>query len=258
MAWRRQWHPTPVLLPGKAPGWRSLVGCRPWGHEESDTTERLHFDFSLSCIGEGNGNPLQCSCLENPGKGEPGGPLSVGSHRVGHDWSDLAAAAAYKWHILENIILYILRCEKHPFNSNSFSCRTSNLKKNLPCQGSLHNASESISVLNMALDLFYPFFSDNPNNHSIRECASVGPLSTLSCCWCRSHMVSVLWGWEAGLLMPIWGEQLPPHPSNDFAQHYAIVIPNVNLQGKIFSKCRVWKPMFLLHLSFPLSLGLRP
>ena len=37
-----------------------------WGHEESDTTERLHFHFSLSCIGEGNGNPLQCSCLENP------------------------------------------------------------------------------------------------------------------------------------------------------------------------------------------------
>jgi len=43
------------------------VGCSPWGLEESDTTERLHFHFSLSCIGEGNGNPLQCSCLENPG-----------------------------------------------------------------------------------------------------------------------------------------------------------------------------------------------
>ena len=47
-------------------GWRSLVGCSSWGHEESDTTERLHFYFSISCIGEGNGNPLQCSCLENP------------------------------------------------------------------------------------------------------------------------------------------------------------------------------------------------
>ena len=58
--------PTPVLLPGKPHGWRSLVGCSPWGHEESDTTERLHFHFSFSCIGEGNGNPLQCSCLENP------------------------------------------------------------------------------------------------------------------------------------------------------------------------------------------------
>ena len=66
---RRQWHPTPVLLPGKSHGQRSLVGCNPWGCTESDTTERLHFHFSLSCIGEGNGNPLQCSCLENPRDG---------------------------------------------------------------------------------------------------------------------------------------------------------------------------------------------
>ena len=65
----RQWHPTPVLLPGKSHGQRSLVGCSPWSLEESDTTERLHFHFSLSCIGEGNGNPLQCSCLENPRNG---------------------------------------------------------------------------------------------------------------------------------------------------------------------------------------------
>ena len=57
---------TPVLLPGKSHGRRSLVGCSPWGHYESDMTERLHFHFSLSCIGEGNGNPLQCFCLENP------------------------------------------------------------------------------------------------------------------------------------------------------------------------------------------------
>ena len=64
-AWRRQWQP-PVLLPGKSHGRRSLVGCSPWGRWELDTTERLHFHFSLSCIGEGNGNPLQCSCLENP------------------------------------------------------------------------------------------------------------------------------------------------------------------------------------------------
>ena len=61
----RQWHPTPVLLPGKSHGRKSLVGCSLWGRKELDTTERLHFYFSLSCIGEGNGNPLQCSCLEN-------------------------------------------------------------------------------------------------------------------------------------------------------------------------------------------------
>ena len=66
---RRQWHPIPVLLPGKSHGQGSLVGCSPWGRELSDTTEQLHFHFSLSCIGEGNGNPLQCSCLENPRDG---------------------------------------------------------------------------------------------------------------------------------------------------------------------------------------------
>ena len=66
---RRQWQPTPVLLPGESHGWRSLVGCGPWGREESDMTERLHFHFSLSHIGEGNGNPLQCSSLKNPRDG---------------------------------------------------------------------------------------------------------------------------------------------------------------------------------------------
>ena len=64
-----QQHPTPVLLPGKSHGQRNLGGCSPWGHYELDTTERLHFHFSLSCIGEGNGNPLQYSCLENPRDG---------------------------------------------------------------------------------------------------------------------------------------------------------------------------------------------
>ena len=67
--WRRQWQPTPVLLPGKSHGWRSLVGYSLWGRKELDMTEQLHFHFSLSCIGEGNENPLQCSCLETPGDG---------------------------------------------------------------------------------------------------------------------------------------------------------------------------------------------
>ena len=78
---RRRWHPTPVLLPGKSYGQRSLVGCSPWGCEELDTTERLPCHFSLSCIGKGNGNPLQ----RIPGMGEPGGLPSMGSHRVRHD-----------------------------------------------------------------------------------------------------------------------------------------------------------------------------
>ena len=64
------WQPTPVLLPGKSHGWRSLVGCSQWSHKELDRTEQLHFHFSLSCIREGNGNLLQCSCLENPRDGE--------------------------------------------------------------------------------------------------------------------------------------------------------------------------------------------
>ena len=68
MVWRRQCHPTPVLLPGKSHGRRSLVGS-PWGHWESDMTERLPFHFPLSYIGEGNGTPLQCSCLKNPRDG---------------------------------------------------------------------------------------------------------------------------------------------------------------------------------------------
>ena len=82
---RRQWHPTPVLLPGKSYGRRSLVGCSLlWGREESDTTERLHFHFSLSCIGEGNGNPLQCSCLENP---RDGGAWWAAIYRVQESWT---------------------------------------------------------------------------------------------------------------------------------------------------------------------------
>ena len=66
MHWRRKWQPILVFLPGESQGQGSLVGCHLWGRAESDTTEQLHFDFSLSCIGEGNGNPLQCSCLESP------------------------------------------------------------------------------------------------------------------------------------------------------------------------------------------------
>jgi len=93
---RRQWHPTLVLLPGKSHGRRSLEGCSPWGRWGSNTTERLHFHFSLSCIGEGNGNPFQCSCLENPRDGGAWGLLSMGLHRVRHDWSNSARKQASK------------------------------------------------------------------------------------------------------------------------------------------------------------------
>ena len=83
---RRQWHPTPVLLPGKYHRWRRLVGFRLWGRTESDTTEWLPFHFSLSRIGEGNGNPLQCSCLENP---RDGGALWAAIYGVAQSWTRL-------------------------------------------------------------------------------------------------------------------------------------------------------------------------
>ena len=86
------WDPIGCSMPGFPVLHYLLEFAQAMGRE--DTTERLHFHFSLSCTGEGNGNPLQCSCLENPRDGEPGGLPSMGSHRVGHDWSDLAAAAA--------------------------------------------------------------------------------------------------------------------------------------------------------------------
>ena len=72
LVWRRQWHPTPVLLPGESCGRRSLVGCSPWGRQSRTGLSNFTFTFhfSLSCTGEGNGNPLQCSCLENPRDGE--------------------------------------------------------------------------------------------------------------------------------------------------------------------------------------------
>ena len=75
--------PHSSTLPGKSYGWRSLVGCSLWGRQESDMTERLHFHISLSCTGEGN--PLQCYCLENPRDGGAWWLPSMGLHRVGHD-----------------------------------------------------------------------------------------------------------------------------------------------------------------------------
>ena len=79
-------HPTPVLLPGKSHGRKSLVGYSPWGRQESDTTEQLPFHFSLSCTGEGNGNPLQCSCLENP---RDGGAWWAAVYGVPQGWTRL-------------------------------------------------------------------------------------------------------------------------------------------------------------------------
>ena len=97
-----------------------------------DTKEQLHFHFSLSCTGEGNGNPLQCSCLKDPRDGEPGGLPSMGSHRVGHDCSDLAAAAV-TWVDLEIVILSeISQTEKGKHHMISVCVQSKNNGTNEP------------------------------------------------------------------------------------------------------------------------------
>ena len=104
---RRQWHPTLVLLPGKSHGWRSLVGCSPWGHKESDTTAQLHFHFSPSCFGEGNGNPLQCSCLENPRDGGAwwATVYGVAQSQTWLKWlSSSSSSSSSKWSLKEDIL----------------------------------------------------------------------------------------------------------------------------------------------------------
>ena len=88
-----------MFLPGESQGQGSLVGCHLWGHTESDTTERLHFHFSLSCIGEGNGNPFQCSCLENP---RDGGAWWAAVYGVAQSWTQLkqlssSSSSSSKW-----------------------------------------------------------------------------------------------------------------------------------------------------------------
>ena len=87
-----------VLLPGKSHGQRSLVGCSPWGCQELDTTERLHFPFSLSHIGERNGNPLQCSCLENPRDGGAwwAAVYGVAQSRTRLKWLSSSSSNGYK------------------------------------------------------------------------------------------------------------------------------------------------------------------
>ena len=107
----RQWHPTPVLLTGTSYGQRSLVGCSPWGLEESDTTERLNFHFSLSCIGEGNSNPLQCSCLENPRDGGAWWAAVYGVVQSRTRLKRLSSSSRHKRRkdIADTVLIYLIR-----------------------------------------------------------------------------------------------------------------------------------------------------
>ena len=137
---RRQWQPTPVLLPGKSHGWRSLVGCSPWGHEELDTTERLHFHFHFHALEKEMATHSSVLAWRIPGMGEPGGLPSMRSHRVGHDWSDLAAAADCLKDIFLDIQDHFLLKEcallntqtlriqiKHTINASACACNLSHL-----------------------------------------------------------------------------------------------------------------------------------
>ena len=81
------------------------MGCSSWGPEESDTTEGLHFHFSLSCIGEGNGNPFQCSCLENPRDGGAWWAAVYGVAQSQTRLSNLAVAAAARADSLEKLLM---------------------------------------------------------------------------------------------------------------------------------------------------------
>ena len=83
--WRKLWHPTPVLLPGKSHGQRTLVGYSPWGCEELNMTERLSiFTFHFHALEKEMATHSSVLAWRIPGMGEPGGPLSMGSHKVRH------------------------------------------------------------------------------------------------------------------------------------------------------------------------------
>ena len=118
--WRRQWHPTPVLLPGKSHGQRSLVGCSPWGREESDMTKRLPFHFSLSCIGEGNDNPLQCSCLENPRDEQAWWAAVYGVAQSRTRLKQLSSSSSSSRHFVETQDRLTKNSEKSPCPSLSY------------------------------------------------------------------------------------------------------------------------------------------
>ena len=93
------------ILAQKIHGQKSLVGCSPWGREESDTTERLHFHFHA--LEKEMATHSSILAWRIPGMGEPGGLLSMGSPRVGHDWSDLAASAFIKFCSKSEKIYYL-------------------------------------------------------------------------------------------------------------------------------------------------------
>ena len=122
---RRQWHPTPELLPAKSHGWRSW-GAAVHGVAKSRTRLRdFTFTFRFHALEKEMATYFSVLAWRIPGTGEAGGLLSMGSHRVGHDWSNLAAAVAYatvsitvtfieslvvKWYLFPNLVLFLQHC----------------------------------------------------------------------------------------------------------------------------------------------------
>ena len=121
--------PPSSTLAGKIPWTEEPGGYSPWGRWESDVTERLHFHFSLSCIGEGNGNPLQCSCLENPRDG-------------GAWWAAICGVAQsrtrLKWLTVQTVLL--IRFTHIPFGITSLPSRYS------PSQGEYYSVMSRIPL----------------------------------------------------------------------------------------------------------------
>ena len=105
---RRRWLPTPVLLPRKSHGWRSLVGCSPRGHKESDTTSDFTFTFHFHALEKEMVTHSSVLAWRIPGMGEPGGLPSMGSHRVRHNWSDLAIATTYRYYTFLGTVIKII------------------------------------------------------------------------------------------------------------------------------------------------------
>ena len=128
--WRRQWHPTPVLLPGESHGWRSLVAYSPWGRWGLNMAEQLHFHFSLSCIGEENGNPIQCSCLGNP---MDGGAWWAAVYGVAQSQTRLKwlSSSSSRW------LSLCFSSSAEPLHSNILGRWSSSLYQNLSQDGSL-------------------------------------------------------------------------------------------------------------------------
>ena len=105
--WRRQWHPTPVLLPGKIPWTEEPDGLRSMGSLRVGHGWATFFTFHFPALEKEMATHSSVLAWRIPGTGEPGGLPSLGLHRVGHDWSDLAAYSITLFIVVINHCLYI-------------------------------------------------------------------------------------------------------------------------------------------------------